>query len=307
MSNNLTVVPWSTLFMKQFLAAQLTLLSNLCAIANQTINTSLAILYRKPLITLQMMNTRELEDTINVTIDQFFADTIVTFRNTFDFSQTMIQQNEFLSSFLSNWYFRFDFAPAAMYNMLPVSYGNCSCGKMSDCTQTMTINNISFPGLLIGCLPLSALLPSTLECFHNQTCIDTLHNLTFESNIIILSSAIISSESRFSPNTTVRTIVDELFVERWSHSSKFDAYYKNCLPSVCTYIQIQRFDFFYAITAIISLIGGLASVFRRIIPFLVSGYYFLTDLVRRRRSIRSSSLPDRSPEIVVAVVCIVFF
>lgn len=307
MSDNLTVVPSSTLFMKQFLVAQLTLLSNLCTIANQTINASLAVLYRKSLITMQMMNTKELEDTINVTIDQFFADTIVSFRNTFDFSQAIIQQNEFMSSFLSNWYFRFDFASGSTYNMFPISYGNCSCGKMSNCTQPMTINDISFPGLLIGCLPLSALLQSTLECFHNQTCMDTLHNLIFQSNIMIVSSAIVSLESRFSSNTTVRTIIDELFVERWSYYSKFDAYYRSCLPSVCTYIQIRRFDFFYAITTIISLIGGLASVFRRIIPLLVSGYYFLMNLVRRRQSIRSFSIPDPSHEIIPAIVCIVFF
>ncbi len=290
MGNNLTLVPESTLFRRQFLAAQLSLLSSLCTFVNQTMNASLGAFNQKQFISsAQVLTIEQFHNQINSTIDQFSLEMALTLNNTLDYLQAIIHGSGIMSSYFTNW----DIMPThsdinPTFWVSPVSFGNCSCAKSSNCSQLLIIGNISFSGLYIGCLPLPTLLQSTLECFYDQTCLDTLHDSLFDNMTLEFLPVSLTKESRFPPNTSVKSIVDELFVENWSRYEDYDDYFRRCLPSICTYMKIQQFDILYVVTTIISLVGGLTIALRLICPLITRGCYYLKDKIQGRRGTNTS-------------------
>jgi hypothetical protein len=75
--------------------------------------------------------------------------------------------------------------------------------------------------------------------------------------------------SRFLQNTTISTIAGQLFIEDWSNSTSFSAYYEQCAPDQCVYTYEERFNLAYTISVIIGIIGGLSTALRILIPPIV--------------------------------------
>ncbi len=84
-------------------------------------------------------------------------------------------------------------------------------------------------GFMAGCYAIESLLQSTLECFFNQTCLNTLLTF-FPLNNITDIDILLAHQTQFLPTTLIETIVDELFIDQWSTVSSFAAYYKQCAP-----------------------------------------------------------------------------
>jgi hypothetical protein len=277
--DNLIVVPESTSFKGQFLASQLSLLAGFCALINQTVNISLALFLRQQFITAQMLTTDQFYEQINASINQFYLDMSLSLRHSLDYLEAITQGNAIMSSYVSNW----RFIPDSVVNSStirtePVWYGNCSCASSTQCSSPMIIDNITFDGLAIGCLPSTVLLQSTLECFYNQTCLDTLHH-ALSVNIPSLPVSI-NMSNYFPPNTTMGSLFNQLFIERWFRQYDYEAFFQTCGVSLCTYTYIQQPDIIYTVTTIISLIGGLAIVFRLICPFLViQSIYLIINMI----------------------------
>jgi hypothetical protein len=166
----------------------------------------------------------------------------------------------------------------------------CSCGTSSTCTRpqgfycttppcyyTTARPNQTIPGLIVNCLPVDSLLLSSLQCFYNASCIQMviewrsfgLTNSTIDPrvvNVIPLDSMI---NSRFLPNTLMRTITAELFIENWTNSTSFSAYYEQCAPNECIYTYEERFNTAYIISIVLGIIGGLSAALRILIPPIV--------------------------------------
>ncbi|CAF4494048.1 unnamed protein product [Rotaria socialis] len=71
------------------------------------------------------------------------------------------------------------------------------------------VPNETFPGLAVDCLPLQTGFASSLKCFYNQSCLDTLlltHSTMFDVEILNQSLP-----SRFPLTTSIESIVHELF------------------------------------------------------------------------------------------------
>ncbi|CAF4558888.1 unnamed protein product [Rotaria sp. Silwood2] len=127
------------------------------------------------------------------------------------------------------------------YGAVPVVYGNgesnCSCDQTPLCTVPTYIDEnirLLVPGILIGCFIVEALLQSNLFCFYNQSCIETLKHLInpyIELNTSALNQTL---PSRFAPNSTIRSIVDQLMVEEWINTTSHKAYYDRYQPITCT-------------------------------------------------------------------------
>lgn len=281
MGNNLTLVSDSKLFTRQFFAAQLSLLSSLCVIINSTVDTSIVAFYRKQLITRQALTMDQFINQMTSITDQFYLEMTRTLQNTFDYLQAIIHGDGIMSSYFTNYIIKPNPSSIDLPSLiLPVTYGNCSCGTSLTCSEPMIIDNTSFAGLFIGCLPLSALLQLTLECFYNQTCLEKLHSALFDNATTKYIPTSLVAKSRFPPNTSLQLIIDELFIENWSHYADYDVYFRHCLPLNCVYIQIKKFDMLYIVTTIIGLVGGLAVVLRLTCPLLVKGYYYLVYIVK---------------------------
>ncbi|CAF3672222.1 unnamed protein product [Rotaria socialis] len=303
MGDSLVVDPDSIRFKGQFLAGQLSLLSSFCTMANDTMNTSLALFVGKQFIAAQILTNDQFQAQINKTVSLLLLDISLSFRQAIDYLEAIIHGNAIMSSYMSNWQFIVN--PPVKTRFIrtrPVWYGNCSCASSDKCSLPMSITNISFPGLLIGCLPLPVLLQSTLECFYNQTCLDTLHYALFDHTKMKSLPTSLMMSSHFLPNASIGSIFDELFVENWFRQYDYEAFFRACEVSMCTYIYSARPDILYVLTTIIGLIGGLTVFFRIICPLLVMGYNHLIDFFRNgRRTVPLYTLPVQPSTVVTSI------
>lgn len=283
--DNLTVVPESTSFKRQFLTGQLSLLASFCALSNQTVNTSVALFLHQQFITAQVLTADQFYEQINATIDRFYLDMSLSLRHSLDYLQAITHGNAIMSSYVSNWRFKPGSAVnASTIRTRPISYGNCSCASSIQCSVPMTIGSITFAGLAIGCLPSTVLFQATLECFYNQTCLDTLHYAFFGSMRIPSLPASVNMSKYFPLNTSVGSLFDELFVERWFQQYDYEVFFRTCGVLMCTYTYNLRPDILYIVTTIIGLFGGLTVVFRLICPFIIKRSIYLMDRIRKKSS-----------------------
>lgn len=141
--------------------------------------------------------------------------------------------------------------------------------------QQFVNQTIPVKGIQVGCFPMDGLLVSTLECYHDRSCLELL-----VSNATAFSPLLSTSKTRFPPNATVQNLVDEVMVEDWSINTSFAAYYDECAPKTCVYSYNQRNGFLIIFTTIIALIGGLNTVLRILVPFFVQ---LMTKITQRCR------------------------
>ena len=123
---------------------------------------------------------------------------------------------------------------------------------------------------------MESLLQSTLECFYDQRCIDELQSYISPSspnNVTALNASLLT---KYSVNSTIRQLVDNLMIEKWNTHSIFESYYNQCQPTYCTYSFVKRNDLIYIVTTLFGIAGGLTTVLNVIIPRLIK-------LVRRKR------------------------
>lgn len=178
----------------------------------------------------------------------------------------------------------------------------CNCLVSGACHETMRIGppDIILPGLVVGCWPIHGLLMSTLECFFSSSCIDTIisyldyylemdgsppTNFTIPDVLALQIKPLSGSiSSRFAPNTTIGTLIDELFIEQWTNTSSYESYYATCAPSVCRYQYTSRNDALYVITSILSIYGGLTVSLRFIVWNTMRLYRLIKRHLRTRRT-----------------------
>ena len=126
---------------------------------------------------------------------------------------------------------------------------------------------MKIPGFLVGCLPVSGILSSTLKCFHSQTCVDELSS--YLSPTERFSAMMLAEKSRYRSNSTVKSIVDNLMVEDWMTNISFDNYYARCAPASCTYSKIHRHSLMFVLTQLMSVLSGLTLALGLMIPAAV--------------------------------------
>ena len=76
------------------------------------------------------------------------------------------------------------------------------------------------------------------------------------------SSLTIDNHSCFSPFHTVKSIVDQLTIEKWINTTNYTLYYEKCAPTSCSYSYSEGFGPIYIVTMLISPYGGLTMVLR---------------------------------------------
>jgi len=134
-----------------------------------------------------------------------------------------------------------------------------NCSSQAYFTDTGSSNKILLKGLKIGCTPTESLLSSTLECFYDESCLNTLKNT--------LSSSMSMNNSNI--NSTIGELMKNLFIDHWLTTKNYSSYYQRCLPSLCSYSYIQKFSIIYIISFILGLQGGLTIVLKWICPKII--------------------------------------
>ena len=127
-------------------------------------------------------------------------------------------------------------------------------------------------GFRSGCLPLNALLKSTLECWYNQSCLNNIMNSlpTANTSFNVLQRSIFN---RSTPTTFINTLIDNLMVEQWSTQINYSLYFAACHPSSCFYTYTERFSILYVVTTLVGLLGGLIKILHLLCPKLTNVFY----------------------------------
>ena len=136
--------------------------------------------------------------------------------------------------------------------------------------------SLTLPGIVVSCSPTESLMKSTLECFFDETCLNAIIFYMNHSKISLNSRTILNESSRYSPQTTVEILINELFIEQWITNISYVEYFQQCHPSFCQYSIEKRHNSAYILTTLLSLYGGLTITLRILIPIVIK-------LVRRKK------------------------
>ena len=261
-------------------------LVSLCSLANATLIDALTLFISNTLISVQVQSRESIEKQINAALIQFRSSTPRTFVRLLDYVRHVAQGNGIVSSIMSNWHFLSLNTSKSWLSLWsePRSYGihNCSCGINARCTSPAIIDGWHVPGFLVGCYPFEALLQSTLQCLYDSKCINKLKNIYSSSNWTLFPL----DPTLSAPNTTVQSLVDTLFIDRWQTSVTYERYYDACAPLSCSYSITEQANPVYVISTIFGLYGGLSVALEILVPVTVRlGQHFL---IHRRRRIRPS-------------------
>ncbi|CAF1112213.1 unnamed protein product [Adineta steineri] len=137
------------------------------------------------------------------------------------------------------------------------------------CIVPQVVKVFNVTGFYVGCYTTEALLRSTLECFYNQTCIDTLQIYLSSVSSMYVTALNSSLSSQYSQDSTIEYLLNNLMIEEWNSTQMYDQYYNECQPMECTYTIETRNNILYVITILIGLIGGLTTVSKIFVPILV--------------------------------------
>jgi cytoplasmic iron level regulating protein YaaA (DUF328/UPF0246 family) len=93
--------------------------------------------------------------------------------------------------------------------------------------------------MFIGCLPITSLLLSSLQCFYDDICLNDVKKAMNLQNLSIIS--LNSTQLRqFSMNTTLNKIINNLMLDEWIYNINHTEYFNQCNPQQCTYSIIER-------------------------------------------------------------------
>jgi hypothetical protein len=211
----------------------------------------------------------------------------------------MTLDNGVLSGLATNAYFHItaqqsqDFWPV---RISPMAFDDvCSCTNFGGCLRPTiylesneTSNGTAVPGIMFDCLPLDSMLASTLECSYERPCLSLVHKLSSNA----LQPPPLANPSRFALNDTLKTLILELMIEKWTISVLFTHYYARCSPGYCVYSYTRRFDMIYMVTLATSKFGGVSLLLRLMVPWIIQLVSFIC-VWRQRRSSVNIGVDDR--------------
>jgi hypothetical protein len=220
------------------LSARLQFLAGLCTLSMQSVNGSIRQFLSSTFITNELQRPLEFDKYID----------------------TLVQQSK---SNAPAWFARLVSSISAINHGNAITYEDeCSCALHTNCTRSADI--IPIRGLNMGCTATSSFLVSTLECFYNLSCINLINGVNTTDTPLLFANS-----SRFPPSTLITDLIDHLFVETWSTTINYSAYFILCSPISCSYTYVQQLNSFYLMTVILGLSGGLNVVLQGICPTMI--------------------------------------
>ncbi|CAF1480785.1 unnamed protein product [Adineta steineri] len=266
-------------------------MSAFCTLVNQTILNRLIQFNSNQYVSAFVTPSDVFKLQTDAFISQFKSTTAYGFLLSLAMIRNTTQSNSLFSGMLTNYYLSESLG--AMFR-IPVSYGDCMCSSSGTCIMQSPIYQLvsgttasadllfSVPGLYTGCYIIESLLQSDLQCFYSQTCINQLQSYFQVSSLMNVTALDTSLSNQFLENSTIGDILDQLMVEEWINSSMYENYYDECKPSDCSYTVTSKNSAIYIITTVIGLVGGLITVLKLMVPYLVKFIMFCIKKCKQR-------------------------
>lgn len=268
-------------------AAQFQALEVFCRLSKANAQQNINSFQQNIFVSPHALLKAELEAQVQSSIDQFKATAPQAFSNQLELIHRTTFSNKLVSGLQTNNFVTFTNhtvvkGPATIHMTTYEQSNGITCDCFSDlqCTSDAVFddkfeastlhvhgNRTKVSGISSGCLPVSSMLASTLTCFYDQTCLDTL--LSFFPITERFSAMVVDNKSRFSPTATIQSMVENLMIEEWNINISYENYYDQCAPAFCTYLKEERHGFLFALTRLIGVLSGLTVLLELIIPSTV--------------------------------------
>ncbi|CAF0891023.1 unnamed protein product [Adineta steineri] len=251
-------------------------MSAFCTLVNQTISNSLTQFYSSQYVSAYVTPSNVFQLQTKAFISQFKSSTTDNVLLSLSMIQDTTQSNTLLSGELNNFEISYD-DYSLFLTYYSQSYGNCTCSTSATCITPSPIYDFvkgtllfTIPGLYAGCYIIESLLQSNLQCFYNQTCINQLQSYFQVPSVMNVTALDTSLSTQFLQNSTITDILEQLMVEKWINSSIYENYYSECQPSRCSYTVTSKNSVIYIVTTLIGLVGGLITVLKFVVPYLIT-------------------------------------
>ena len=267
-------------------------LAAFCDLAKAHLNNALLTFNSTRFISTTALAENSFMQRVQLVTDAFETNTIGTFIQPFNVIRETTYSNSLMSGLFTNANVTVHpvFLLAGIY-FESYNKGACHCYLTPTCIEPLTrqVKNSStiftIPGLYIGCYLVEAMRSSSLECFYNQSCLNQVESF-LSSPTPFNATVLDASLSNFTVNSTIDTLLSQAMIERWNQDVSWSNYYERCKPATCTYSFATKYNFWYIVTTIIGLIGGLIKVMRIAIPRAIK-------FIRRRIC---GAIPSTLPE-----------
>lgn len=289
---NADSVDWHYMSLSQF-----ELLRSLCRLAKRTVDNAIEIFNRTKLIVSQLNKQDDFVVLCRTLVDSFSDNTQNNFDRAIDLNNVLRQGDLLVSGLGTNYRFygvnnnrtgKIDI-PATAVVPAQTSGIYCNCFMTSVCVTQVSVPNIRgngrviIPGWVSGCYVQDALFLSTLECYFDASCLIIIRQIY---NVALNVQAMqVRNNSKFTPKTRIGTIVQQIFVDQWSTTYNFTAYYEACAPKTCSYIVDEKRPFVVVLGTLVGIWGGLTKALDLIVHRTVK---FIR--AHRRRWFRSSTV-----------------
>ncbi|CAF4137230.1 unnamed protein product, partial [Adineta steineri] len=268
---------------RTFGSAQFQALAGFCDQSKSYLEQNIKLLEKRTFISPKLLSRSVFQEEINSTVTQFKQSLTRAFTAELELILRVISSNRLVSGLQTNFIISYAYSGPPEVNVAKyIGRHNefCSCVLDYRCTSNAIFSNVfnastqyhpgnqtNLTGLASGCLSVTSILASTLECFYNQTCLNTIVSgfPTKEK----FSALTINNISRFGAYATVQSIVDKLMVEDWLMYISYEKYRDNCAPLSCTYPKEIRNSLLDVLAQLIGLLSGLISALRLLIPIIV--------------------------------------
>ena len=274
-----------------------------CNLSQKVIDLSLSTFYQTNFVTANVISRSDFDKQTEAVINQFKRTTSDQFMQIFKLVQAINHGNQLATGVESNWRIIFkylsnpevpiisstDLSLLTLEKMYETN--NCSCATQSNCSEFASFYHRasnqslkqSLSGFRIGCLPLDSLFLSSFSCLYNQSCLDIM-----EASIHAVKPALVNTLTYtplMKPNTTIETILSQLFILKWSYDFSFDRYFNECNPQSCQYSYSKKYNRIYVLTTLIALFGGLTEGLHLIISYMSLVTFKLYDYIMKKKSI----------------------
>ncbi len=274
---------------RRLILSHIEYLRELCRISIQSVNNSIAQLLSTLLISKELLFEQDFNEHIESLIEQAKQNVPYSLNTIFFLIRQINFGNAIISTYGTNFRYTVPWVnnTSSYLNTEAEIYdNNCSCALYINCTsqayfidRSLSNKMVLLKGLKIGCTPTESFHSSTLECFYDQSCIDTIKEFTNYS--YSLQSLLLKNESNI--NNTIGELVQNLFIDEWLTIKNYSSYYQQCLPSLCSYSYTQKFSIIYIISFILGLQGGLTIVLKWICPRVIQ-FVMKIKTCRKKRS-----------------------
>ncbi|CAF1304006.1 unnamed protein product [Adineta steineri] len=278
-------------------ASRFRLISNLCQLAQKTINDTVQRLSTRSFITPNSLTESNLRSQLETILAKFDQSIIMQFNiliNTmhllieidqpFSNSENVaLKQNRCYNSDGGRERIQYGFLFKDLTTHDSSDY-RCFCVTEFDCTHSMKYllyNGTHYeaepridpvPGAIRACFIIDSVLLSTLEYLYVPEYLSSILHIVnaswaYNRNVTKIPyfnpRPLIhdSMTSRFPPKTPFSTLVKEMMIEEWNQTFSFEKYYNACAPNYCKYsYEESTQSFIEVIIKVVSTISGLTMV-----------------------------------------------